>query len=143
MSNSFLQRSYALTIQLCASRYQPPGTFIALLKFYPSLSSLLSLRCSESSAISWSDDDTACDFTDRFERCARGRKQRVEDSASPEASADEECDGDEEDSTTLTKRSEEDKQTQTTTTTQHAKVETAVKVGGDKLCCLEARPIGL
>merc|ERR1719264_1069143 len=62
---------------------------------------------SDSSAISWSDDDSACDFTDRFEKCGRGR-ERLEESAADDAeekashedaaasTADEGEDGDEE-----------------------------------------------
>ena len=107
----------------------------------------LPLSLSDSSAISWSDDDSACDFTDRFEKCGRGRR-RVEESAVNEAgerasqeevaaaSEDEDVDDDRRNE----KKSEKNKQTQTTS--HHAvKVEAAaaapVKVGdNDTLCCL-------
>ena len=124
----------------------------AVCVYFSSLHFLPLFPCSDSSAISWSDDDSACDFTDRFEKCGRGR-ERLEESAADAAeekasredaaasTADEGEDGDEEKTATAKKR-EKDKQTQTS---HHAKVEAAtapVKVG-DTLWCLEARPMGL
>ena len=112
----------------------------------------LPLSLSDSSAISWSDDDSACDFTDRFEKCGRGRRKRVEESAAAAAAdaeekastedEDEDEHGDEDRTASAEKKSEKNKETQTS---HHAKVEAApapVKVG-DTLWCLEARPIGL
>ena len=114
---------------------------------------LLSAKCSlpfslsDSSSISWSDDDSACDFTDRFEKCGRGRR-RVEESAVSEekkasledAAVTSEDENGDEDRNATEKKSEKNKQTQTTS--RHAvKVEAAaaapVKVGdNDTLCCL-------
>ena len=126
-TNSLLQRPYVLTC----------------------MSLPLSLPRSDSSAISWSDDDSACDFTDRFEKCGRGRRKRVEESA---ADAEEKASTEDEDeaehgdedrtASSAAKKSEKNKERQTS---HHAKVEAApapVKVG-DTLWCLEARPMGL
>ena len=129
--------SNACTSTCCGSSMR----FLLLHSYFSSLHFLPLFPCSDSSAISWSDDDSACDFTDRFEKCGRGR-ERLEESAADDAeekashedaaasTADEGEDGDEEKTATAKKR-EKDKQTQTS---HHAKVEV-----GDTLCCLEAR----